>query len=226
MKRTLAVIMLFAMVIFAFAACGDDAKEQKVKNKNTIIGTWEGTLDDVLMTYSFNEDGTGAAEVMGAKVEYTWTAKDGKLNAEGTFMGETEKIFDNAEYKLENGKLIITQQGETVVFTRKSGSSDNADKNNGFFDEPGTVTDPIVGTWEFTQDGITMTVTFDEGGTGKIDFSGISMSMTWSTSGDTVNAEISFNGETEMFLDNAEYLIEGSTMYVSQEGETITFTKK
>ncbi|MBE6678603.1 MAG: hypothetical protein E7597_07410 [Ruminococcaceae bacterium] len=240
MKRALATIMLFALVLTAFTACGSDGPKTNRKN-NTIIGTWEGSLDGITMTYSFKADGTGKAEAAGATIEYTWTVKDGKLNAVGEFMGETTEVFQDADYKLENGKLIITQQGTTVEFTRKGSSSANigfGDKTESTPDKgnSGTAAIPdvqvrpvestIIGTWEVTQDEIVMTFTFDEGGTGKIAMSGITMDMTWSTSGGKLNGELSFMGESEQLFSDADYSISGSTMTVTQDGETLIFTKK
>ncbi len=240
MKRTLAMIMLFALVLTAFTACGSEGPKSNRKNNNTIIGTWEGSMDGITMTYSFKADGTGNAEAAGATIEYTWTVKDGKLNAVGEFMGETTEVFQDADYKLENGKLIITQQGTTVEFTRKGSSSANIgfgnntestpDKGNSGTAVPDVQVRPIngtiIGTWEVTQEGVAMTFTFDEGGTGKIAMSGITMDMTWSTAGGKLNGEISFMGESEQLFNNADYSISGSTMTVTQDGETLTFTKK
>ena len=85
--------------------------------------------------------------------------------------------------------------------------------------------DSIIGSWTFTEDGVTTTITFEEDGKGKIEAAGISMDMTWSEKDGKLTASMSFMGETEDLFKDAEYTIDGDKLTVKSEGETVTLTK-
>lgn len=86
--------------------------------------------------------------------------------------------------------------------------------------------DSIIGSWTFTEDGVTTTITFEEDGKGKIEAAGISMDMTWSEKDGKLTASMSFMGETEEMLKDAEYTIDGDSLTITSEGEPVTLTKK
>ncbi len=86
--------------------------------------------------------------------------------------------------------------------------------------------DDIIGTWEGKQDGITMTLTFEEDGKGKVASEGISMDMTWEIKDGKLNASMSFMGETEEMFKGAEFEVDGDKLTITSNGESVTFNKK
>ena len=85
--------------------------------------------------------------------------------------------------------------------------------------------DSILGTWEATQDGVTMKFTFEDGGQGKATVMGLEVGMTWSVSGDKLNAKISMMGQEEEILKDATYSVSGDELSITMEGETVVFNK-
>lgn len=109
MKKTLALLLVFASLAVVLVSCGGD----------DIIGTWEGKIDGEVMTLTFEEDGKGKIGSEGLTMDMTWEIKDGKLSASMSFMGMTEEMFKGAEFSVDGDKLTITADGETVTFTKK-----------------------------------------------------------------------------------------------------------
>ena len=56
---------------------------------------------------TLEEDGTGALTMLGESVEVTWDETG--ITAEG----------DTVSYTLEDGKLTLTEDGQTMVFARQ-----------------------------------------------------------------------------------------------------------
>ncbi len=83
----------------------------------------------------------------------------------------------------------------------------------------------VCGSWEATEEGITMIFTFNADGTGEVETLGIVMDMTWSVVNGKLNASASFLDETEEFLSNADYEVEGDTLTITQEGESVALTR-
>lgn len=75
---------------------------------SALVGTWEGEAEGIAMVYTFNEDGTGEAEVLGMTVDFTWATNDGTLYT--VIMGESEED----EYTVDGDTLTLTG----VEFTR------------------------------------------------------------------------------------------------------------
>ena len=75
---------------------------------SALVGTWEGEAEGITMTYTFNEDGTGEAEVLGMTVDLAWVTNDGVLIT--VIMGETEED----EYTVDGDTLTLTG----IEFTR------------------------------------------------------------------------------------------------------------
>ncbi len=109
MKKTLALLLIFASLTTVLVSCGGDS----------IIGTWTATEDGETVAITFEEDGKGKVVSSGITVDMTWSEKNGKLTASMSFMGISEEIFKDAEYKVDGDKLTITSEGKPVTFTKK-----------------------------------------------------------------------------------------------------------
>ncbi len=109
MKR-LVSILLIAVTVFAFAACGKEKAEEI-----TLVGSWkyDGSLD---YTYIFEDDGNGAYAYGDTKMEFTY--KDNGDSVEILYTGNTEpNVF---KYTIEGKKLSIEDSfGEYVDYIRK-----------------------------------------------------------------------------------------------------------
>lgn len=84
--------------------------------------------------------------------------------------------------------------------------------------------DSIVGTWEATEDGVTLTYEFQDGGKGKVSVSGMSMDITWKTDGDKLTVTMELLGEKSE--DEYTYSVKGSELTLTQDGESATLKKK
>ena len=109
MKKALALLLVFASLAIVMVSCGGDS----------IIGSWEMTQDGLTGTITFEDGGKGKFEAEGMTLDLTWSEKDGKLTASMSFMGETEDLFKDAEYKVDGDKLTITDEGETITLNKK-----------------------------------------------------------------------------------------------------------
>ena len=99
MKKVISLSLVLVLVLACFAGCA---------KKNLIVGSWsyqEKTILNVVTerTYTFNEDGTGSAPVLGGitNVDITYTLEDDTLT-------------------INRGELIDSVAG-TEVFTVKFG---------------------------------------------------------------------------------------------------------
>ena len=82
----------------------------------------------------------------------------------------------------------------------------------------------IVGKWTTTQNGMTMTYTFEDDGTGSANASGISMDFEYEIDGDEITMKISFFGETQE--ETGTFKIDGDTLTITLAGETAEFTRE
>lgn len=89
----------------------------------------------------------------------------------------------------------------------------------------GGTKDPI-GTWELSQDGVTMELTFEEEGKGSVSTMGISADMTWSTDDGKLTVSMSLLGETQELFTDAEYSVKGDELSITVDDETTVLTKK
>ncbi len=111
MKKTLALVFAVLMCVSVLVACGSSSKG--------IVGTWTATEDGQTVDMTFKADGKLSMTMMGVNVEGTYTAKDGKLSATVSLMGQTQEIFEDVEYKVDGDKLAITVDGDTQILNRK-----------------------------------------------------------------------------------------------------------
>jgi hypothetical protein len=112
-KTFLALAML--LLLMCFSSCGSN---------NPIVGKWEASLDDGIVTLDLVSDGT-----------YTATNQDGNIQ-EGTYMIEEDKITINSTihledpaegrytatftYKMSGNELTLTNdENNSIVFIRK-----------------------------------------------------------------------------------------------------------
>ena len=82
----------------------------------------------------------------------------------------------------------------------------------------------IVGTWTTTQNGVTVTYTFEEDGTGSANTAGIAMDFEYEVDGNEISMKLSFFGETQEGTGTFE--IDGDTLKLTIDGETAEFTRK
>lgn len=78
MKKTVKSLLIITMLLSAillFAGCGN---KKDNKSSNPIVGVWKSDLGD--FTYHFNDDGSGYYDVYGTKMEFTYTAENGKIS--------------------------------------------------------------------------------------------------------------------------------------------------
>lgn len=86
---------------------------------SSLIGSWVAEEDGVEMVFTFGADNKGSLSAMGMSMDMTWYVSGGKLYATVSFMGETEEMFEGADYVVTANTLSITVDGETVVFDKK-----------------------------------------------------------------------------------------------------------
>ena len=192
---------------------GDDA----------LLGAWEVTEDEITMILTFEEEGKGTMETLGMTMDMTWSAADGKLTASLSVMGETSEMLKDADYSLDGDSLSITMEGETVVFTRSNGVSEDSDTEISIALGGD---DAIVGTWEATEEGVTVAFTFNADGTGTMESMGVEMDMTWSAADGKLTAYMSFMGTSEEMLADAEYSVDGDSLTIDDGMDVVVLTKK
>ena len=123
MKKTISTVLLVLCMLFGLAACGTE--EPAAPN---VIGTWvlesvnlNGVthvdaeyLGDYDYSFTFEEDGTATADVLGVRYSTTYSVKDGWI---------TFADADLASVKLEitedSLKMEVSPVGAGLVFTRK-----------------------------------------------------------------------------------------------------------
>lgn len=116
MKKAISLVLIFVLVLAAFASCGSPEKK--------LIGTWKGDVEILGVTtsyeYTFNEDGTGKMTgVLGSTgVAFDYSiGEDGKLNITTKLLGvESTKTYT---YTVEKNTLTLTE-GETVITLTKA----------------------------------------------------------------------------------------------------------
>lgn len=126
MKKTILIVLLVLCMLFGLVACGRE--EPAAPAAPDVIGTWvlesvnlNGVthvdaeyLGDYDYSFTFEEDGTATADVLGARYSTTYSVKDGWI---------TFADADLASVKLEitedSLKMEVSPIGAGLVFTRK-----------------------------------------------------------------------------------------------------------
>ena len=108
MKKALKFLTIALVGIVILTGCGKKKEEKKV----TLVGEWDYNG----FVYTFNEDGTGNYNALGATMEFTYTTEGTKLSI--LYDGTTAPF--ETEYKIEDNKLTIKDSfDEDVVYNRK-----------------------------------------------------------------------------------------------------------
>ena len=105
-KRTVCLVAALVMVM-SLVACGDSG----------IVGTWSVAQDGIEVTYTFNSDGTGSMTVLGIPVDMKYTTSGDTLKITVSFFGQEDT--QEMTYKVDGNKLTLTDDGESVVLTKK-----------------------------------------------------------------------------------------------------------
>ncbi len=128
--QSLVAVALCLIFSLAFVGCGDDNDEPE--DGKLIVGTWVGTIDDVIddvevnlsFQYEFKSDGsflvkqwlTGTAEPSAYQGIGRWSVSNDRLT-----LGLLDEEPDTFRFSVAGNKLFIYDHEEagTVVLTRK-----------------------------------------------------------------------------------------------------------
>ena len=108
--RVLAVIIVVVLAVSLFAGCS---------NKSKLIGKWQCKEDGASVTLEFKKNGD---LIVGMSFGGETESEKGKWK-----MGKGDKLmisedgddWEETEYELKNGKLILDMGGSKVTFKRK-----------------------------------------------------------------------------------------------------------
>ena len=107
MRKGLKLLSLAAVLvasILVLAGCG----------KKGLVGQWTSEVGNY--TYTFNEDGTGNYAYGDIKMEFTYTAEDGKLSI--LYTGNTSPF--ETEYTIGGNTLNVKDSfGNDTIYKRK-----------------------------------------------------------------------------------------------------------
>lgn len=110
MKRTVAVVLLFAIVV-GLCAC--------TLGEVLIVGTWKsqtkvlGVVTEV--SYTFNDDGTGMRS--GAlDTSFTYVIEGDQLAITTSVLGVD--VTEEYTYEISGSKLVLTGENETITLER------------------------------------------------------------------------------------------------------------
>lgn len=110
MRRIISVLLVLVFALSTLAACSGES----------IVGVWKGEEDGHTGVLTFNEDGTGTVAIDGVSMDTTWTVADEKyLTVSTNLSGTNHKLFDGAEFSIEDGKLIVKSNGTVATFIRQ-----------------------------------------------------------------------------------------------------------
>lgn len=192
-----------------------------------LLGTWEVIEDGIAVTFTFKEGGKGKMSTMGLSADLAWYVVDGKLNVSMSFMGESEEVFENAEYTVDVNKLVVTVDGETIMFVKEGADADT---------ETSATVNPVrehdsavLGTWTATNEGTTFTFTFEEEGEGSAiyvqDGEETSFYIDWYTNGGILEITATEVDGVEINepLASLEYEATAEGLALTEEGKTLVF---
>lgn len=86
--------------------------------------------------------------------------------------------------------------------------------------------DSIIGTWEGEQDGVTLELTFEEGGKGKMGSMGTTLDCTWEIKDGKLSMSMEMFGQSGELFKDAEYSVKGDELSITADGETVVLKKK
>ena len=109
MKKTLALLLIFALTVVLLTACFG----------HPLVGTWAANINGSEGQMTLNKDGTGEMVSDGITRPCTWEVVDDKLTVTQDF-GDHKYIFlDRVSYEIQDGTLTVTSMaGNTLVFTK------------------------------------------------------------------------------------------------------------
>ena len=85
----------------------------------------------------------------------------------------------------------------------------------------------IIGTWTTTTAGKTMSLTFEENGTGAISTEEYTSDITWEVKYMLLHVYVSMpDGSTQTLFDDIHYSIEDNVLYITGNNETILFYRQ
>jgi len=219
MKKLSLLLVVLMLASTVLVSCSGDS------TTNSIIGEWEATQSiegvELKIGMTFNEDGTMTTSSMGISVDGTYSISGDKITVKMTVAG-IESTEVNT-FRVEGDKLtIVSEEGVELVLTRKAAPA--TVPNDGGADSA------IVGVWEVTQTmegvgDITMTMTFNADGTMSSGAYGVSVSGTYTISGDKLTTQSNIDG-----IDTTEvvtFRVEGNQLtIIEDDGTTTVLTKK
>ena len=115
MKKIIAFLLVLALAVVTFTACGgkDDLKDSKY------VGTWKCvkiTLKDESgklsqdWTLEIREDGTGKSISESETSDFTWTPVDGGFKTKGDVKATFKDDGDNIKTKMLGANIIFEKQ--------------------------------------------------------------------------------------------------------------------
>lgn len=114
MKRkwisTLALTLCVLMTVLCFAACG--SSDSSESGSTALVGTWE-SVEAPGNAYIFYEDGTGAWDMSGTKMNFTY--EDKGTTIEITYEGVSSALV--YDYTIEGSKLTTTDHDTGTILT-------------------------------------------------------------------------------------------------------------
>lgn len=131
MKKVIAILLLAVLTLTLFAACKKDIVTE-------LAGTWtvagaEGEAGeqsyeamqrfDASITFTFREDHTGTITLKAhddvRETPITYTVESGKITVV-THADSGDGAPQSMDYRLENGRLFLTSDGATLIFTKQA----------------------------------------------------------------------------------------------------------
>ena len=176
-----------------------------------------------------------------------------EINDAGFFYVNTNLSSDRQEksegtssssYYVNNVRLELTDKGlEECALTEEEkakrdaankGGNANAGQNNTAIKveipTDATADEKLVGTWEFSQDGLTMTVEFKNDGTGTATMVGAPAPFKWGVKGGNLymngDPVTDSSGAVTSVSGVSAYSVDGNTLTMEMSGQSMKFTKK
>ena len=230
-KSMLPVIIVLAAIaviaVIVIATMNNKDKDSGRGSGNPLVGSWsyeEGRYE-YIMTFKSGGTGSLVETYNGKETNFEpieWKITDDK-DLEVTNSDGDKFVYG---YSIKGDTLTLTVKDddeETLTMTKYKESGGKDDEDIGSDPSSGS----IVGSWSHTEDGMTMTFTFNSNGSGKITarYGGetASIPMEWERMGGN-RVEVSYNGDEYVF----EYSIRGDRLVLTEvdSGEAVEFTRE